>query len=148
MARWLMIPLAALVGVCGANALDAAELLRNGGFEEAHSARGKRPAGWTFAVWSSKPSTGALEWSTEGLRMMESDPARLWAEHRHFTHSRILRTLGREAEADEHLKHAYEHVMLVAGNTQDQELRRSWLENVKVNREILVACAQRGIGPE
>jgi tetratricopeptide (TPR) repeat protein len=90
----------------------------------------------------------AMGCSIEGLRMMEMDPAPRWPERRHFTHSRILRALGREAEADEHLKQAYERVMLVVGNTQDQELRRSWLENVDVNREILAACAQRGIGPE
>jgi hypothetical protein len=36
-------------------------------------------------------------------------------------------------------------VMLVAINTKDEELRRSWLENVKVNQEILEAYAERGI---
>jgi len=87
----------------------------------------------------------ALQCSTQGLRMMESDPAPWWPERRHFTHSRILRALGQEGEADLYLRQAYDRVMLVAGNTQYQELRRSWLENVEVNREILAACAQRGI---
>ena len=50
---------------CGTNPLDAANLLKNGDFEQAHSARQRRPEGWTFAVWSKRPSTGALEWSTE-----------------------------------------------------------------------------------
>ncbi len=36
-------------------------LLRNGGFEEGT----KRPAGWAFIVWSSKPSRGAFKWSTD-----------------------------------------------------------------------------------
>jgi hypothetical protein len=42
-------------------------------------------------------------------------------------------------EADEHLKLAYDRVMLVADNTKDQGLRMSWLENVLVNHEILAA---------
>jgi tetratricopeptide (TPR) repeat protein len=88
----------------------------------------------------------AMEYSSEGLRRMESDPAPWWPERKHFTHSRILRALGRDVEADEHLARAYECVMRVAGNTHDPELRRSWLENVVVNREILAASAQRGIG--
>ena len=87
----------------------------------------------------------ALQCSTRGLQLMESNPSPWWPERRYFTHSRILRALGQEAEADMHLKRAYDRVMLVAGNTKDQELRRSWLENVQVNREILEMCIQRGI---
>jgi tetratricopeptide (TPR) repeat protein len=88
----------------------------------------------------------ALELSAQGLRMMSLYPAPWWPERTHFTHSRILRALGWEAEADEHLQRAYDRVMLVVGHTHDQQLRRSWLENVEVNGEILAACAQRGIG--
>jgi len=86
----------------------------------------------------------ALRCSMQGLQMMKSDPAPWWPERRHFTHSRILRSLGRDKEADEYLKHAYDRVMLVANNTKDQGLRRSWLENVQVNREILDVWANRG----
>jgi hypothetical protein len=89
---------------------------------------------------------GALAYSTEGLRQMESDPAPTLPERKHFTHSRILRALGRDVEADEHLARAYGCVMQVAGNTHDPELKQSWLENVEVNREILEAAAQRGMG--
>jgi tetratricopeptide (TPR) repeat protein len=63
-----------------------------------------------------------------------------------FTHSQVLRALGREAEADEYLRRAYERVMLVAGKTTDPDLKRSWLEDVRANREILAACAERGMG--
>jgi tetratricopeptide (TPR) repeat protein len=85
----------------------------------------------------------ALEYSSEGLRRMDSDPAPLWPERKHFTHSRILRALGRDVEADEHLARAHECVMRVAGNTHDPELKQSWLENVKVNREIVATWKAR-----
>jgi hypothetical protein len=54
-----------------------------------------------------------------------------------LAHSRALRAAGREAESDDYLRRAHERVMLVASKTQDETLRRGWLENVRVNREIL-----------
>ena len=36
-------------------------LLRNGGFEE----NAKRLVGWTFTVWSNKPSRGTFKWATD-----------------------------------------------------------------------------------
>jgi hypothetical protein len=60
-----------------------------------------------------------------------------------YTHSRALRAMGREVEADETLRRAYEQVMLVASKTRDESLRLSWLENVRINREILSAWAAR-----
>jgi hypothetical protein len=63
-----------------------------------------------------------------------------------FTHSRVLRALGQEAEADEYLRRAYDRVMLVSGKTTDPALQKSWLENAQTNREILAACAERGMG--
>jgi tetratricopeptide (TPR) repeat protein len=87
----------------------------------------------------------AMQYSIQGLKMMESDPSPWWSERRHYTHSLILRAAGQEVDADEHLKLAYARVMMVADNTKDQRLRRSWLENVDVNREIFSACVQRRI---
>jgi tetratricopeptide (TPR) repeat protein len=89
---------------------------------------------------------GALEYSTKGLRIMETIPSPWWPERSYFTHAQILRALSRDEEADEYLQRAYDRVMLVAGKTRNEKLRRSWLENVEVNREILAECAQRGIG--
>jgi len=45
----------------GAGSLRAQEALPNGGFEDGDAG----PAGWTYAIWSSRPSRGALEWATE-----------------------------------------------------------------------------------
>ena len=57
-----------------------------------------------------------------------------------------LRALDHDTEADEHLQRAHERVMRVADKTIDPALRQSWLENVRVNREILAACETRGLG--
>ena len=45
---------------------------------------------------------------------------------------------------DEFLHRAYERVMLVASQTQDETLRKSWLENVRENREIIAEWKARG----
>jgi hypothetical protein len=44
---------------------------------------------------------------------------------------------GRDDEAYTHLEKAYLRVMEVANQTEDEELRRSWLEDVGVNRQII-----------
>jgi tetratricopeptide (TPR) repeat protein len=75
--------------------------------------------------------------SRQALDRIASVPSPYKAEQVHHTHSRILRALGKEAEADEYLQRAYQRVMLVAGKTTDPELKRSWLENVAVNRQIV-----------
>ena len=59
--------------------------------------------------------------------------------------SRALRAAGRAAEADEYLRKARERVMLVAGKIEDETLRRGWLENVRLNRELLAEWAARGL---
>jgi len=87
----------------------------------------------------------ALKCSTEVVRLMDADPT-LWAvEQLLWTRSRVLRALGREAEADECLRRAYDRVMLVAGKTQDGTLQRSWLENVRENQEIVTETKRRGL---
>ncbi len=60
-----------------------------------------------------------------------------------FIHSRALRTNGQDSEADEYLQKAYDRVMLVARKTKDDTLRRSWLDNVRDNREIVAEWESR-----
>jgi predicted ATPase len=60
-----------------------------------------------------------------------------------LAHSRALQAAGREAESDDYLRRAYQRVMLVAEKTQDDALRQGWLENVRVNREIMADWAAR-----
>jgi eukaryotic-like serine/threonine-protein kinase len=58
-------------------------------------------------------------------------------EASHWGYARALRTAGRTPEADEQLRLAYARVRLVADCTRNEALRRGWLENIRVNREIL-----------
>jgi tetratricopeptide (TPR) repeat protein len=66
-----------------------------------------------------------------------------WLEQYYLTHARVLRALGRDAEADDYLQRAYERVMLVASKIQDETLRRGWLENIPDNREIVAEWEAR-----
>jgi tetratricopeptide (TPR) repeat protein len=80
----------------------------------------------------------ALESSSKVMQQKElRGEVSYWMEQYYLTHARVLRTLGRDAEADDYLQRAYERVMLVASKTQDERLRRGWLENVPDNREIV-----------
>ena len=46
---------------------------------------------------------------------------------------------------DDYLRQAYERLMLAAGNTKDDDLRASFLENVRWNRQILAEAKAYGI---
>ena len=81
-------------------------------------------------------STAAVEQAAK----LPVGPENVW-----LVHSRALRAAGREAESDDYLRRAYERVMLIAGKTQDEALRQGWLENVRINREILADWAARGM---
>ena len=86
----------------------------------------------------------ALETSIEVLGLLESTPALPKPHEYRYTHARVLRALGRDAEVDEYLQLAYEWVMHVATKLTDEKMRQSWLENVAVNREIVVEWSERG----
>jgi tetratricopeptide (TPR) repeat protein len=88
----------------------------------------------------------SVEFSLEAIEIMQIIPNFHDPEVAFFNHARALHGLGREDEAKRYFQQAFDRVMLVANNTMDEGLRRSWLENVKVNREILEACAEEGIG--
>ena len=84
--------------------------------------------------------TAALADSQEALR--DQGVGRYTIEKFYFTHSRALLASGQPAEAAEYLRRAYERVRLVAEQTDDPELRRSWLEDVRTNREIIADWAR------
>ncbi|UCF61831.1 MAG: protein kinase, partial [Anaerolineaceae bacterium] len=73
----------------------------------------------------------ALECSSEAIEIMSIIPNFHDPEVTFFTHATALYGLGRENEARGYLQQAFDRVMLVANNTKDEKLRRSWLENVK-----------------
>ena len=86
----------------------------------------------------------ALDSIEEALECYQFEPSRLiMPEQLHFQHSRALRVNGREQEADEKLRQAYERMMMVAGKISDDDLRRSYLENVRDNREIRAEYLER-----
>jgi tetratricopeptide (TPR) repeat protein len=87
----------------------------------------------------------ALKQTTEMLELMEMVPGPYEPEVKYYTHAKALYGLGRDEEGDEFLKKARDRVTSVAEGIKDEALRRSWLENVKLNREILKVRAQRGI---
>jgi predicted ATPase/predicted Ser/Thr protein kinase len=64
-------------------------------------------------------------------------------EQIHFQHSRALRANGLEADADKELQKAYDRLMMVAGKIEDEDLRHSYLENVRDNRELQAAYQER-----
>lgn len=55
----------------------------------------------------------------------------------YFIHSRVLDANGRRAAAEEMWQRAYDDMMTKADALTEPELRTSFLENVRVNREIL-----------
>ena len=81
----------------------------------------------------------ALALSTELMQLSANIPYPNNLELYRFTHSQILRRLGRDAEAGDALRSAYERVMLVASKLQDAALRRSWLEDSWLIRDIVQA---------
>jgi hypothetical protein len=78
------------------------------------------------------------------MECYELEPS-IWImpEQIHFQHSRALRVNGQEEEADETLRKAFERLMMVVGNISNEDLRRSYLENVRDNREIQVMYQER-----
>ncbi len=60
-----------------------------------------------------------------------------------FLHARALQANGRQAEADEYLHRAYDWMMMAASKIKDDDLRQSYLENVRDNRDIQAAYQAR-----
>ena len=87
----------------------------------------------------------ALEYSSEAMELLGSVPIIVEPEGKLYSHARALLAAGQEAQAVEYLQSAYDRVMLVADNTQDETLRQSWLEK-RTNREILDLYRQKVAG--
>jgi tetratricopeptide (TPR) repeat protein len=86
----------------------------------------------------------ALESSNNALQGMEVfGEGSWWVQDCYLQHARVLRALGRDAEADDYLQRAYERVMLVASKIQDETLRQGFLENRLDNREIVAEWEAR-----
>jgi hypothetical protein len=65
-----------------------------------------------------------------------------------YTASQAYRANGLLEEADTYLHKAYERVLLIAGKIQDDDLQKSFLENVAENRAILKEAEAQGWAAE
>jgi tetratricopeptide (TPR) repeat protein len=89
----------------------------------------------------------ALAHSEKAVHLVEGFP--IPQQKYELVYSRALRASGRLVEANEYLRRAIDQVMKVAQNLQDTELRQSWLQRVRVNRQILSDGLYTGfISPE
>jgi predicted ATPase/predicted Ser/Thr protein kinase len=61
-----------------------------------------------------------------------------------YTAWQVYQANGFFEEADDYLRKAYERVMLVAGKIKDDDLRKSFMENVLENRAILKEAKAQG----
>ena len=87
----------------------------------------------------------AIEATSKVMALWESRRYLPRPQHYFQTHSLALRTLGQESEANQYLRLAFERVQFVAGKFKDDSLRRSWLDDVRVNREIMSAYKRFGL---
>jgi tetratricopeptide (TPR) repeat protein len=75
---------------------------------------------------------------THARRGLEARGIRQYGvEEFYWTLARALRANGREAEAADLIRAAYQRLLLVAGRTPDPEAQAGWLERVPVNRDII-----------
>ncbi len=82
----------------------------------------------------------ALEFSGRAVHILDSEGGiSTEAERFYFTHYKILRAQQKTDEARIYLQKAYERLRSIADHISDEALRRSFLENVSINREIIEA---------
>jgi class 3 adenylate cyclase/tetratricopeptide (TPR) repeat protein len=80
----------------------------------------------------------ALSSSTLAISMLPDVEGQVWLKETiYFNHFRVLRAAGFHAEAQEYLKKAYDLVMETVGRIAEPHLRKSFLERVRSNREIV-----------
>ncbi len=121
-------------------------MLRRAAAQIEQAIRLLRGTSWTFelavglqaAAWialSQNRPEQALAYSEEAIQLFNRHPVR--PEGYQYIHVLALWANGREDEAQPYLEQAYRRVMLVANQTSDPTLRRGWLENVYINRQII-----------
>ena len=81
----------------------------------------------------------ALSCSTEAVKIAENLGSGGGKEQIYYTYARVLSAADREVESKEYIRRAYDIVMQTASKLTDEELRRSFLENIRYNREIVQA---------
>jgi serine/threonine protein kinase/tetratricopeptide (TPR) repeat protein len=77
----------------------------------------------------------ALQYSQQSVDILAAQAVQ--TEGYLYCHVCALWANGRDEEADTYLQQAYQRVIQVAHNIRSDELRRSWLEDVYLNRQII-----------
>jgi tetratricopeptide (TPR) repeat protein len=90
-------------------------------------------------------SEEALRHAQEAIQLLPVAPEIYGREQFYYTYSRALRASGRHRDADEALSHAYQLLLRIADQTKDNVLRKSLLENVPYNREMVTEATERGL---
>jgi predicted ATPase/DNA-binding SARP family transcriptional activator len=85
----------------------------------------------------------ALNCSSQAVQILEGGQHYEYPHEIYFNHFQVLSALDRGAEALAYLQKAYDEVMRRAEKIKSDDQRRSFLENVKLNREILQAYQDR-----
>jgi predicted ATPase/DNA-binding SARP family transcriptional activator len=88
----------------------------------------------------------ALNCSMQAIRLLEEQHGIKWqAERIYFTHFQTLQANQRHEEAKAYLSKAYLELCRVTNQIQEQGLRKDFLKNVPINRQIMQAweTAQR-----
>jgi DNA-binding SARP family transcriptional activator/Tfp pilus assembly protein PilF len=84
----------------------------------------------------------ALERSSSAVQLLEKGGHLVDSHVIFFNHSRVLAANGLEGGARSYLEKAYQELMRKAGEIRDEPMRKSFLENVRVNREIVAVCRE------
>lgn len=98
------------------------------------------------AHWGRGELALALECSTRAMARLEEHKGIIEQAYRfYFTHARVLERTGQAAQARRFLELAYTRLQRIAEQIPDESLRKSLLEDVPTNRQIIRAweAAQR-----
>ncbi len=96
-----------------------------------------------FAHAQLNEQENALECSSQAIQILDRGQHYEYPHEIYFNHFKILSAFDRETEALTYLQKAYDEVMRRAEQIASDEQRRSFLENVKLNREIVQAYHTR-----
>jgi len=79
----------------------------------------------------------ALDYSSRAIELLESGRSCEYPQAVYFHHAKLLLAHGLEDESARFLRKAHDEVMERADGIKDPEMRKSFLQNVQVNREIV-----------
>jgi tetratricopeptide (TPR) repeat protein len=92
----------------------------------------------TTAVWialAQNDPERAASYASEAAKIFDHFPVK--PEGWDYVMACALWATGEDDTANQHLEKAYQRVMLVAGAMKDESFRKSWLENITINRQII-----------